>query len=1072
MDMRLGSWSFRCVLALALVAGAGLARAGGIAVSVADEEGAPLAGATVTISHEAGFVKTTSVTTDAQGTAQFPVLRSGSGYSIRVEFPGMSSIREAGLRVTSSGTTRVPIRLTEELQERVRITAARDVVDPDKTTTSTDFSGEFIENLPVPGRFYQNLLTLTPGVQDADGDGNPNVHGSRERDFAAIVANRRNVDPLTGQWMSRVNPNSIEEIEVITAGAGAEFGRAQGGFARIVQKQGSNRHEGVAEFYLRTSKLDGAGVGVASSVDDLSLTEPDFQWLQPAVQLTGPIIRDKLWYRFSHEHRSIEEPINVTSRIEITETRAATHSDQITWQVSPRNKLAVTYDADPRRQLNFGVSSTLPAHAALDIRRRGEQLGVTWTAPVSPRILVESAVGWQELAIGITPTTEGVRNDCIPGYLDEFLQLAQCRNLGTAETSGSYYRLQDDRSQRLSVSTKASVYAKIGPLSHELKAGFQVENERYFRDLRQQTFGTFDSIDTGLTFLDEFVARISVPEADDVRATGTNWSIYLQDQVKPLPELTVTVGARVDREEITAEGRSQFDPSAELDAYEGVLTPILYLLSSTAENAPLLFQQIASDTYPVVFTGFEAFPEFTQQLERTICEGQPAETIGNCLIEVQQGIINQKASFLQHVRRAEDVTLTNTNFSPFLSVAWAPGRGRTVLKAAAGRYYGSIPLIVPLLESEPSLTEVLYAEDLQTGNLTLQSNINPALTVQTVDRNLRTPYQDEITVKLERELWTESALELTYIRRRFRDQIQDININWETGDFGRCVLFGLNSGTAFSPGAGQTVQNPFTGDVYIDTDPGPGDGVIDDCAGGQVEAGTPPGLLLVRPDGVDDLYLQNPFWGDIFVVGNYNRHDYEAWELNLIRRQFRGWEMKASYTWSEVVGNGEDFFQELGNDPSLRRNVVGYQSYDQRHVVKLNTATVTPWGVRVGMALSWQSGLPYSLITEKRSDDLVTPLTDVTELVSVSGRTRQTFTTGIRNDQRNPSYWNVDLRLAKEMRVGKANLHLSAEIFNALDDDTYLIYNNFLKAGQQVNGVNEALRRFGRRWQLGAKLAW
>ena len=42
------------------------------------------------------------------------------------------------------------------------------------------------------------MLTLAPGVQDADGDGNPNVHGSRDRDFKAEVGGVSNVDPLTG----------------------------------------------------------------------------------------------------------------------------------------------------------------------------------------------------------------------------------------------------------------------------------------------------------------------------------------------------------------------------------------------------------------------------------------------------------------------------------------------------------------------------------------------------------------------------------------------------------------------------------------------------------------------------------------------------------------------------------------------------------------------------------------------------------------------------------------------------------------------------------------------------------
>ncbi len=246
-----------CVVLLAVTGAA--AQTGGITVVVGDDEGLPLPGAQVTISHATGSIKTTTELTDKKGRVEFPVLRPGGGYSIQISFPGFTPIRWDDIRVRISQVEKLEVNMAEEFQEQVTVRAQKDVIDLDKSETSTRFSDDFIQDLPVPGRFYQNVLTMAPGVQDADGDGNPNVHGSRSRDFQAVVGNVSNVDPLTGQWMSRINPNSIEEMEVITAGAGVEFGRAQGGFARIIQKQGSNTHEGVVEMYWRTSKLDGDG---------------------------------------------------------------------------------------------------------------------------------------------------------------------------------------------------------------------------------------------------------------------------------------------------------------------------------------------------------------------------------------------------------------------------------------------------------------------------------------------------------------------------------------------------------------------------------------------------------------------------------------------------------------------------------------------------------------------------------------------------------------------------------------------------------------------------------------------
>ena len=79
------------------------------------------------------------------------------------------------------------------------------------------FSADFIQELPVAGRFYQNVLALAPAVQRPDGDGNPNVSGARDRDFKTQVSGISNVDPLAGQFLNRVGADSIEEISVVAA---------------------------------------------------------------------------------------------------------------------------------------------------------------------------------------------------------------------------------------------------------------------------------------------------------------------------------------------------------------------------------------------------------------------------------------------------------------------------------------------------------------------------------------------------------------------------------------------------------------------------------------------------------------------------------------------------------------------------------------------------------------------------------------------------------------------------------------------------------------------------------------
>jgi hypothetical protein len=461
----------------------------------------------------------------------------------------------------------------------------------------------------------------------------------------------------------------------------------------------------------------------------------------------------------------------------------------------------------------------------------------------------------------------------------------------------------------------------------------------------------------------------------------------------------------------------------------------------------------------------------------------------------------QQSTFWENTRRKGNTNITNTNLSPFLGVSWDPwSNGKTKFAFTARRYYDKIFLGIPLIELEPATTDMAFNAYPAVGDrwvvpegiAAFQTSVNPAVNIFTVDRDLLTPRQDEFTLQFERELWAETSVRLTYVNRKFKNQYQDLDMNHLPGDWGKCRKGNSinNASIEESPGSGQEIEDPYTGEIYIDTDPGIGDGLLyadtpdpfDDCAG---DIYVPQGNLgeqptedpfardnrIERPDGFADLYLQNPGWGDIFQVGNYNSIDYEAYVFELIRRQYRSWEMQASYTWSKAMGDGEDFNQALGDDRSQLRDESGYQSYDQRHVVKVNATTITPWGFRLGGAVTWNSGLPYSLLSQKISFDSV-PTAYGGLGSSNSARVRQVYKTHQRNDQRNDSYWNFDLKFTKEMNLGRGlNLQVSAEVFNLLNDGTFIIYNDFF-GGRQINGRNDGYYRFGRRWQIGFKMAF
>ena len=1017
--------------------------AGGLKIRVIDNaDKSEVIGAAVTVSNTNKLVATATIITDVKGIALFPVLRAGPGYVVQVIMDGYAGIRQE-VSVSNGNTKDVVIALAPEHIEKVTVTAERTSVDLDKNQTATKFSSEFIKDLPIQGNFYQNVLTLAPGVQDPDGDGNPNVNGARERDFKTQVSGISNVDPLTGTFLNLVTSDSIEDLTVITAGAGAEFGRAQGGFAQIIQKQGSNKFEGVFGMIYSSKLLDGTG-----ATGNPSSLQPDFYNYQPSLQVSGPIIQDKLWYRLSQEVILREDPVILSTGGQTQGTRRFSTDNQLTWQVSNRNKLAFNFRADPLTQTNVGISTLVPKSSTEKQQSGGPTYTVTWTAPYSPTLLVDSTVAYQDTHIKLTPTEPNVPNNCFGR--SRYLQYAQCFNTGNGAVTGSSPRIYSDARQRLTTKSDATYYkGRMWGAVHQFKFGLAIENERYFRTLEQHPtfFLTTGAAVRGQPPGINFFITASLSPFSQQRAVANAVGMYGEDVIRPITNLSVTLGLRVEQENVNGPGYKPFDPQQESTDYLARLEGHNYTL-----------EQVQG----ILATSFIKY-EDQQGALASVRNQFPGLLLGD-------SSFNNQLTFWRLYRQREDINIHNTNIAPRLSVSWDPWNdGKTKFAVSAGRYYDKIFLAVLTQESAPVTTQFRVEEG------KTFASFNPTYSYTTVDRNLKTPYNDEFTISAQRTFLEENSVTLTYVHRNFQKELERHNLNNVPGDFGRCVITQSSSQKPYvvSPGTGPLVD-PYTGLTYQDTDPGNGDGRLDDCTGRTEQA--PDMTTVGRPDGIPDFYVLNPAWGDIRQLGNNNTASYQGLTLEFVRRQYKNWQMEASYTLSEAIGDSEDFSLLLGNDRSTLSQERGFLSYDRTHALKVNATCITPWGFRLGGAVGWASGLPYSIVTRNvsASDPLPSYAINGTDAIShVFTSTRTAYPTLHRNDQRNGSAWNFDVNLVKEFSLPKGmNLSLQAKIFNLFGEDTYVIYDNFTKVGEQVNGTNDATRRFGRQYEIGMRLSF
>ena len=1062
-------WGARAavIAMLVVIATAGIrAQSGGMTVRVVDgSTRKPLVGAEVRIEQDAGYLAPTVERTGDDGRVRFPVLTAVGGYRLLVQAEGFRPRSIPALRVTAGRDTEITIALLKQLEERVSVTSERPLIDLQQKRGSEVFSDEFIADLPVLGRSYQNLLTLAPGINDTDGDGNPNVLGARDRDFRVEVNGISNVDPLTGRRWGQVHFDSIESLEIVQTGAGVEFGRGDS-FARIVQKQGSNEFEGVISMTYRTSKFDGDGTttpGVAS---------PDFEWIQPAIQLSGPIVKDRLWFRTSYERLIDEMPV-VTSREFAISTRDQSLTDaQLTWQATPSDKLTLQYRNDPETIEGFGVDSRTLFEATPTLDRQAETFLWTWTRPVSPRMLIDTRLAYQRGRNETYPTDPNAIIDCDIAILDfRYERTSTCFEVNANQTSGPYNEIDDVLTRRYTARSQGTWALPGG--KHQLKFGAVVEDERFDRDLRRGpttvfrrdpplplVFG-FPPFYPNLTGTVETTAHL--PIVSDAGATGLSASLFLEEQFKPTPYATITVGVRLDREEISSRGTEPPPVVEEALEYQRRVEAIL--AESPFPDLSNLPRQV-----------FTAYPDIQELIRQTEVALQ-----ANDITSLFVGSNLVQSSFYAKRLRRQDINLNNENVSLRLNAAWDPFKtGKTKVAASWGRYYNKIFLGVPLVELEPASLDVFFSvtkpryqlPDPRAGQgvefFPFQgpepdNTLNPTVSTRYVDRNLRTPFQDEWSIRLEREIAPETSLRFTFLRRDFEDQFQDVDLNHQPGDFGICLggaqALGLpvvEPAIAFDG----LLVDPFTGEVYPDV-PGDGDGREDDCTG--LIAPGPSGIDIEQPDGRPDLYVLNPQWGEVLVVGNFNRSTYEAYILEVVRRMYRNWELIGSYTWSEALGNAEDFQQTLGNELFLNEDERGFLDFDQRHVVNVNVTRRTPLGFRFGARVRWESGLPYSLLDPTLVIFGRPPR--YAGLGAVEGEFRGRYPTGQRNDQRNGSFWTVDLKLQREFQIGGTTVQVGAEVFNALDDA-------YVTTLDVTAGQPNRVSRFGRRWQLSTRVSF
>lgn len=399
------------------------ATTGSIWGRVVDAGSVPLPGARVMVSSREG---SRVYVTEADGKFFAPYLTPGI-YSVRVELPGFATAERHDIEVRLGRRVELAFALPAgAFKEALEVKAAPPLVDFSSVNASTGVNSSFLAKLPV-GRALSDVMYLAPGVSSGGGTGtaNPSISGASGlenqyvMDGVAITESRYGSLGLYsrayGSLGTGVTYELIDEIQVKTAGADAEYGQSTGGLINVITKSGSNDWHGSAFGYLRPEGLEGERTQLALANGAVNTTATDSR--EMGFTLGGPLVKDRAFFFVAvdpHQDQTtfLAPPgFPLRSLGEVEQVRRSTpYAAKATIESNPGQRVDVSFFGDPSTSPNGPqISSAMMNNTtgAFDALSYGsDQQMIHYQGLLTPAWLLEASAGRAHETFDDTPSLD------------------------------------------------------------------------------------------------------------------------------------------------------------------------------------------------------------------------------------------------------------------------------------------------------------------------------------------------------------------------------------------------------------------------------------------------------------------------------------------------------------------------------------------------------------------------------------------------------------------------------------------------------------------------------------------
>ncbi|MHB8503887.1 MAG: carboxypeptidase-like regulatory domain-containing protein, partial [Candidatus Acidiferrales bacterium] len=301
-----------CALALLLSPALYAQANGSFSGTVLDKSGSAISGAKVTATSQGTGVSREAITDDA-GHYLIPLLPV-SIYTLRVEFQGFQTIESKDLRLQVDEARELDFTLSpSSVSSIVEVSASEVAVETTNPSLGQVITAQEVSQLPLNGRDFVQLATLTPGTSQetnpgsfftsgadsevaARGSFSLSVGGSRPNSTDWLLDGVDNNELTAGGIGTFSSIDDIQEFKVLTYNYSAEYGTRAGPTVLVTTKSGSNEFHGSLFEFLRNTSLDAKSF-FATSPEKFNLN-------QYGGSVGGPIRKGKTFFFVDGEQKS------------------------------------------------------------------------------------------------------------------------------------------------------------------------------------------------------------------------------------------------------------------------------------------------------------------------------------------------------------------------------------------------------------------------------------------------------------------------------------------------------------------------------------------------------------------------------------------------------------------------------------------------------------------------------------------------------------------------------------------------------------------------------------------------